>query len=264
MNNKLIIIKGPYKKLYNTKYKLVVLCKCSCGNIKEILHQSILQHKTKSCGCYHKERNKEVQTTHGLRKHSIYAIWKSMKQRCYNFKNKGYKNYGKRGIKVCQEWLDNFQTFYDWAIQNGYKKGLSIERKENNGNYCPENCKWASKQEQANNTRSNNRIYAFNETKTLMQWSKDSRCNVNYDCLKRRIILGWDSEKAITLISKNDKYNNKLICIFNEYKNIKDWSKDIRCVISYKLLYTRINDLDWEPTLALTTPIKIYKNRKMV
>ena len=145
-------------------------CKCDCGKEKIISINSILNSHTKSCGCLH---TKKV-LKHGESNSKLYFIWRGMKERCFNIKNKRYKIYGGRGIKVCDEWIDkeNGSTnFINWALNNGYQEKLSIDRIDVNGNYCPENCRWVTMKEQANNTRVN--IYKeYNGViKTLSEWS---------------------------------------------------------------------------------------------
>lgn len=149
--------------LFDMNYKLVgqnkkgqqlieYICP-SCGGAFTTLHYGYKKSKTKMCRSCSKK-------THGLNKHPLYAVWTCMKQRCYNPRNPKYDGYGGRGITVCSEWLDSFQVFYNWAIANGYKKGLTIDRINNDGNYCPQNCRWATPLEQVHNTRtpSNNTV----------------------------------------------------------------------------------------------------------
>ena len=120
-----------------------------------------------------------------------------MKKRCYSENEIGYENYGGRGITVCDEWKNNFEAFYNWAIENGYKDGLTLDRKDNDGQYCPENCKWSTVKEQANNRRSNHLLTLNGETHNLMEWSEIT--GIPYHTLKKRINGSkWSTEKALT------------------------------------------------------------------
>lgn len=176
------------------------LCKCDCGNEK-IVSTTHLKNDTKSCGCLKKEmlsqRSKPKNFTnkkHGLYNEKIYKTWKSIRQRCNNKNNKRYKDYGGRGITICNEWND-FKNFYDWALNNGYKENLTIDRINNNKGYSPENCRWADKITQSNNRR-NNRNYTYNnETHTIGEWA--NIYNVNYFSLRSRLNRGWDIKKAL-------------------------------------------------------------------
>ncbi len=126
--------------------------------------------------------------------HRLYHIWYDMKRRCYQKQNKRWDKYGGRGIKVCDEWLNDFQAFFDWSLSHGYSDSLSIDRIDMDGDYSPVNCRWADKYQQANN-RSNNHYITYNgETKTMMEWSKV--LSVNYSALRRRINAGWDVKTA--------------------------------------------------------------------
>lgn len=148
-------------------------CKCDCGNYKNISTGNLVSGNTKSCGCYRVERNVSVFTTHGRSKSKLYRVWASIKDRCYRQECAGFKDYGARGIRMCKEWKNNFQSFYDWAIANNYKDGLTIERKDVNGNYCPDNCCWIPKEQQSRNRRNSHFITYHGETKTLSEWSRE-------------------------------------------------------------------------------------------
>lgn len=135
---------------------------------------------------------------HNLSRTRIYRCYQTMKARCYNKHNCKYYSHGKRGIIVCNEWLDSengFMNFYNWAMHNGYNDNLTLDRINNNGNYEPSNCRWANSYVQANNKR-NNFLITFNGiTKTIHQWAK--LYNIGVGTLRYRIINGWDIEKAL-------------------------------------------------------------------
>ena len=117
-------------------------CKCDCGNEKIIRGNKIASGHTRSCGCYKKEQtSKSTKKINGLSTSKIYRVYKTMISRCYNKNSTKYYAYGARGINVCEEWKNDFLKFYDWAMKNGYKESLTIDRIDVNGDYCIENCR---------------------------------------------------------------------------------------------------------------------------
>lgn len=182
-------------------------CLCDCGNLKFIASSSLRNGITKSCGCLQREMVSTTMMTHGKSKTSLYNKWHGIKQRCENQNNSCFKDYGGRGIKLCDEW-QNFDSFQEWALENGYQDELTIERINNNGNYEPGNCKWVTRKEQGNNKRNNRLLSYKGETKTMHQWSEES--GVNYNTLYTRLQNGWSVEKALTTPTKKYKGEMKL------------------------------------------------------
>lgn len=142
-------------------------------------------------------RNKKGQycSTHGMTGTRIHDEWRAMKRRCYTKSHIEFPRYGGRGITVCDEWLHDFQAFYDWAMANGYRDDLTLDRKNANGNYEPLNCRWATQKEQQNNRRNNHYITYNGETLTARQFAE--KHNMNYSTLITRLNRGWDIEKIV-------------------------------------------------------------------
>jgi hypothetical protein len=171
---------------------------CDCGVVKVFRCNHARGGAVTSCGCVSKERTSLHFKKHGETKSRLFRIWSGMKTRCTNSNSTTYARYGGRGISVCDEWMNGFEAFRDWANANGYADNLEIDRKENDGNYEPNNCRWATRVAQTNNKRDNHIITAFGETKTAAEWSRDARCKVNAKILRQRITrYKWSPEDAI-------------------------------------------------------------------
>lgn len=193
--NLTIIADGGYDWAYGQRVKMVI-CKCDCGKeIRNILTR-ILQNGVKSCGCFRKNR----MTKHGHRFHPLYIKWLGMKRRCYNPNDSRYYRYGGRGIIVCDEWKNDFNAFYEWGI-NAPNYGIKdeLDRTNNDGNYEPSNCRWATRIEQLRNTSRNVYVCFNGDNMTLSQLfiaaniPKSKRATV-----RRRIVeYKWDLMDAI-------------------------------------------------------------------
>lgn len=179
------------------KHEVTFICKCDCGSIKEIRSSNLKNGTTKSCGCLMTELVSKRFLKHGQRNTRLYRIWCAMKARCLNPHVKAYKNYGGRGIKICPEWIDSFQNFYNWAMSHGYLDNLSIDRIDVNGNYEPSNCRWASSFTQTRNRRSNVTIEYQGVKKVLSDWAKISE--IDPETISNRLSAGWKVEEALTI-----------------------------------------------------------------
>lgn len=138
------------------------VCNCECGSTVSVLTDSLKSGKTKSCGCLHREKVRELATTHGRYYEPLHGVWNSMLQRCGNPKSKDYKYYGARGISVCSEWR-SYIFFRNWALSAGYEQGLTIDRIDNDGNYEPVNCHWIPLEKQMNNRRNTKGVALHDE-----------------------------------------------------------------------------------------------------
>lgn len=177
-------------------------CKCECGNECVKNQYNLLEGYTHSCGCLRIENAVKAHIKHGEAHDRLYNVWSNIKKRCYDTEVPDYKNYGARGIKVCDEWINSYENFRDWALKNGYQSDAprgeyTIERIDVNGNYCPENCTWANMKEQGNNKR-NNRIITINDTSlTVPQWAECM--GVTPRLIHCRLHRGWSEYDAVMI-----------------------------------------------------------------
>ena len=172
---KLIVLTGKkfgkllvLRRAENKGKKTCWLCLCDCGNETVVGGSNLHSGNTSSCGCSY---NHEF---HGLRYTKLYGVWATMKNRCSNPSVKEFKSYGARGIKVCPKWASSFIAFHDWAMSNGYKDGLTIDRIDVDGNYEPSNCQWVDKKTQQSNRRNNLLIEIDGETHIVTEWGRIS------------------------------------------------------------------------------------------
>lgn len=163
---------------------VVWLCKCDCGNLIKVRSNHLRRGSVVSCGCY----NTEIITKHNQARTSLYHVWQCMKDRCERNTHPQFADYGGRGITVCDEWHD-FESFRDWAIENGYKKGLTIDRINVNSGYEPSNCRWADMKTQCRNRRSNVVIEYNGESHCLAEWAEILK--VPYTTLTNRWRRKW-------------------------------------------------------------------------
>jgi hypothetical protein len=175
-------------------------CQCDCGNRKEVWTQHLRKGAIQSCGCLVTELLVARNTRHGGavrgKREKLWDVWAQMHYRCNNPKSRDYKNYGGRQIRISRKW-DSYADFREWSFATGYREGLTIERKNNDGNYCPKNCTWIEKGEQSRNQRSNIRITAFGETKLVADWERDPRCRVSRSTIMKYFRAGVPAEQAI-------------------------------------------------------------------
>ena len=181
---RLVVINKAYKNGYDVFWN----CKCDCGKDAVVLAGNLTRGITKSCGCYKQEQILKALTKHGCTNTRLYRIYEGMKGRCYNKNEPAYKNYGGRGIKICEEWLHKekgFETFKNWAINNGYSDELSIDRIDVNGNYEPSNCRWADVKTQSNNKRTSRIIEYKGQKKTMREWADET--GISYQKIQYRL-----------------------------------------------------------------------------
>ena len=177
----------------NSHGRAVWLCQCDCGNKTSITTSRLTSSETKSCGC---PRNR---TTHGdsrgHKRSRLFGIYHGMKNRCFNKNMLNYSDYGGRGISVCPEWRDSYEAFKTWALSSGYKDSLTLDRIDNDGDYCPTNCRWTTRKEQGNNKRTNLTITFNGRTQTAKQWAEE--LGVGYSTIVARYHKGWDANAIL-------------------------------------------------------------------
>lgn len=211
------------RRAENDKYgNAFWLCQCECGNKVRISGYSLRSGHTKSCGCIQKEVASKIASRGSWfyknnlpHVHEIHTIYFGMKERCLNRNNMEYSHYGGKGISICKEWLDSPEKFYWWAINNGYSKGLTIERMDNNKGYNPDNCRFATRAEQNRNTSRNNRVIDEATGKTLVTAEVARLIGVS-----RSTAAKWYRNEGLrTLREFKDRVDE--ICLCNRYRGAR-------------------------------------------
>lgn len=189
--NRLTIIKEVKPNYTKSGRKMrMIMCKCECGTIKNYMLWHLRSGHTKSCGCH----KLDIHIKHNKCGSAEYRTWTNMKNRCLNKNERRYNNYGGRGIKLCKRWYD-FENFY--KDMGKRPKNTTIDRIDNDGNYEPTNCRWATPKEQSNNMRSNVILSHKGKSLTISQWS--NKLNIRRSRIAWRISNGWSVEKALTV-----------------------------------------------------------------
>ena len=183
--------------------------RCDCGKVVEKNESKVRSGETKSCGCLRVSANVVLHTTHGGCRTRLYKEWADIKKRCYNSKHVAYPRYGGKGVRMCAAWKDDFVAFRDWALSNGYREDLTIDRIDFRGNYCPENCRWIPSAKQAQNTSRNRRIEYRGHVECLGEWARI--VGISRGTLQTRLNHGWTVEDAFTVRPERGggKYKHK-------------------------------------------------------
>lgn len=233
------------------------ICICDCGNKKSVNIYRLLYGTSKSCGCYNREVHRELMikrngTDHPSYKHGgwktrLFKIWDGIKYRCNCSTSKDYCRYGGRGIKICDEWLTDFVAFRDWALKNGYRDDLIIDREDNNGDYTPKNCRWVTYKESSRNTRTSCNYLYKGEHHTAQELADIA--GLPLSTIKNRICWGWSLEK----IMKTPKIERKKYLFRGKYYYLHELSEMFS--VERRTISTRINRLNWTLEEALCTPI---------
>lgn len=192
-----------FSHIHPTRRMTVWNCLCDCGRNKKVARGELISKTAISCGCWrdtYSKMPKPNQIKHGLSKHPIYRIWAGIKVRCSYASAKNFHRYGARGIKMCSEWESDFLNFYNWSISHGWRKGLQIDRINNDGHYEPVNCRWATSNENVNNRRCTIFIEMNGIIKTASEWAKET--GVNQKCITNRFLNGYRGKEAVFGIRK--------------------------------------------------------------
>ena len=218
---------GPDKARSDGFLRPTSVCRCVCGKEVVVTNVHLRRGNVKSCGCMTKDILRRARTVHGSSRTTLYRVWCGMHERCNTPGHQAYKDYGGRGVKVCDAWKD-FTTFSKWAKENGYMSGLSIDRIDVNGNYSPENCRWATQKQQANNKRCNKVLEIDSVSHTLQEWADIS--GNSFSLILWRLSAGVPVKEAVFSKPKNtgpkrSGTHGRMYSAFGQTLNVKQWSE---------------------------------------
>jgi hypothetical protein len=211
------VVAGPFREkrvsARSVNYIDTFECQCDCGQVRRVRKHKLLRN-SRSCGCLKRADFTRRATIHGHNRRGnrtrLYSVWDGMTQRCTNARNDNFPMYGGRGIKVCEGWRD-FDAFREWALASGYNDTLQIDRRDNNGDYEPENCHWVTDATNKRNTSKTRLLTAFGETKCLTDWALDSRCSVSPHTIADRLAQGFRAETAIALYRRTKRKSPRFV-----------------------------------------------------
>ena len=235
---------------YRKNGKVYYLCQCTCGERKVVVGSALKSGNTRSCGCKKREASSQALLTHGGTNTRLFRIWASMKNRCFNSNDPSHTQYGGRGITVCEEWKNSFEAFRDWALANGYDETAprgecTIDRIDVNGNYCPENCRWATSKEQANNKRNNHTLEYRGQIHTISEWSDILQMP------KHLIYTGLKNRHSLSEIAENAHVKRQYITFNGETHTASKWAALYG--LNKQTVSRRLNK-GWNIEDAITTP----------
>ena len=188
-----------------TNHKWLWVCKCDCGNITAQVPSEVRKGRIVSCGCHKNKLASIRMKKHGQSATRLYHCWQDMKSRCTRKNHPKYNSYGGRGITVCDEWLNDYVVFQQWAISNGYEDNLTLDRIDVDGDYCPTNCRWADAVTQANNRRNSKGQILSNDRQRIIKKECIKR-GLKYCTVYWRIKNGWSEERALNTFPRNQKH----------------------------------------------------------